>query len=94
MWVFKFKFWLAVGEFAVASLAYLVLLLFCLMFLLGPFAVWFAVKNWPIAAGLGAVLSIWLGIFWFAHVFTWPRYLGLISAALGAYAIWLTATRR
>jgi len=94
MFLWKFKFWQAVGEFAVASLAYLVILLFILVFLFGPFAVWFAVKNMPIAAALAGIAAIWLGLQWYVGVYTWPKYLGLVSACMGAYAIWLAATKR
>lgn len=83
MFLFDSKFWSAVGEFAVASLAYLVLFLFTLVFLLGPFAIWVAVKNYPIAAALAGIMAIWLGLFWFTGVYTWPKYLGLVSAAMG-----------
>lgn len=94
MFLFRRKFWCAVGEFAVASLAYLVLFLLALMFLSGSFAIWIAVKSHPIAAALAGIMAIWLGLFWFTGVHTWPKYLGLVSAAMGAYAIWLAATKR
>lgn len=82
------------GELLVTSLAYLILGLICLLFLIGPFAVWFAVKKWPIAACAVGGASIGLGLFWFQGVYTWPRYLGLVSAAIGAYAIWLVLQKR
>ena len=94
MFLFNHKFWQAVGEFAVASLAYLVIFLFMLVFLMGPFAIWVAAKSHPIAAAFAGIAAIWLGMFWFTGVNTWPKYLGLVSACMGAYAIWLAATKR
>jgi uncharacterized Tic20 family protein len=92
--MFNVKFWQAIGEFAVASLAYLILFLIVLVFLLGPFAIWFAAKNYPIAAALAGIAAIWLGLQWYVGVYTWPKYLGIVSACMGAYAIWLAATKR
>ena len=90
--MFRSKAASAIVEFLVASLAYLILSLICLLFLLGPFAAWIAVKNFPIAALVLGLLAIGLGVFWFQGVYTWPRYLGLLSAGLGIYACWHAGT--
>jgi len=75
------------------SLAVMVFVLWCCVFLCGPLAVLFNYLNRPLISAILALASIWLGIFWFAHVFTWPRYLGLFSAAMGLYVVWRTAKR-
>lgn len=75
------------------SLALMVFLLWCAVFLCGPLAVFFHHFHMPILAAITALIAIWLGIFWFVHVFTWPRFLGLASAASGLYVLWRTAER-
>lgn len=75
------------------SLALMVFIIWCCVFLCGPAAALCDYFNRPIAASLLALAAIWLGVFWFAHVFTWPRYLGLFSAAIGLYVVWRTAKR-
>ena len=75
------------------SLALLVFVLWCCVFLSGPAAVVLDYLNKPILAGLLATSAIWLGLFWCVHVYTWARYLGLFSAAMGVYVIWRNAQR-
>lgn len=75
------------------SLALTVFILWCCMFLIGPFAVLFDYFDRPVLAGLSATIAIWLGVFWFAHTYTWPKYMGLFSAAMGLYVVWRNARR-
>lgn len=71
----------------------LLLGLYISLFLSGPLAILADYFNRPLLAGLLATSSIWLGIFWFAHTYTWPKYLGLCSAAMGLYVVWRNAQR-
>ena len=75
------------------SLAIAVFIIWCAVFLCGPVAVGLHHLKLPILAALMSLISIWLGIFWCVHVYTWPRYLGLVSAACGLYVLWKTAER-
>ena len=75
------------------SLAFLVFVLFSALFLCGPVAIVLLYFKQLILASLLALISIWLGIFWFVHVYTWFRVLGLISAGCGLYVLWQTAER-
>jgi hypothetical protein len=75
------------------SLAIMVFVIWCLLFLCGPMSLWFHHAKLPILAAITALAAIWLGIFWFAHVYTWARYLGLVSAGCGLYVVWRTAHR-
>jgi len=69
------------------SLALLVFGLFCAVFLCGPIAYVLAWRHFNILAILVAGMAIWLGIYWFATIFTWAKYLGLLSAILGLLAL-------
>lgn len=73
------------------SLALLVFGIVCAVLLCGPFAALFAVKKWSIAAVLTGALACWLGIYFFVTVYTWFKYVGLLSAALGLWAMYRTA---
>lgn len=73
------------------SLAFLVFILFCALILDGPLAILFANQRWHILAILAGAIACWLGIFWFVTVYTWFKYLGLVSAACGLYAMYITA---
>lgn len=73
------------------SLALLVFLLVCATYLCGPIAAFFAVKKLSIAAVITGALACWLGIYFFVTVYTGFRYLGLVSAALGLWAMYKTA---
>ena len=75
------------------SLAITVFVIWCLVFLSGPLAILADYFDRPLAAGLLATGSIWLGIFWFTHTYTWPKYCGLVSAAMGLYVVWRNARR-
>jgi hypothetical protein len=72
-------------------LAISVFLLFCGLFLNGPIAIILAYARWNIVAVLIGACSCWLGIFWFVTVYTGWKYLGLLSAACGLYAMYKTA---
>ena len=73
------------------SLALLVFVLFCAVFLCGPLALMLAVSRWSLIAVIVAAFACWLGIYWFLTVYTWARYLGLLSAGCGLYALYYAA---
>ena len=74
------------------SLAFLVFVIFSAVFLCGPIAVLLAYLKWPILALIVGGTAIWLGVYWFATVYTWAKYLGVVSAGLGLWALF-KATR-
>lgn len=69
------------------SLGVLVFVIFCAVFLCGPIAVGLAYLKWTIPALIVGGLAIWLGVYWFATVFTWAKYLGVVSSLLGLWAL-------
>jgi hypothetical protein len=69
------------------SLAFLIFLLWSAVFLGGPVAYLLALYKWNMLALLAACTSIWLGVFWFATIYTGWKYLGLLSALLGLLAL-------
>jgi hypothetical protein len=69
------------------SLGILIIVLFCALFLCGPFALILAHYKFRILALLVGCLAIWLGIFWFATIFTAAKWLGIISALCGLFAL-------
>ena len=69
------------------SLAFVVFLLWSSLFLGGPFAYLLARYRWNWAALLLAAASIWLGVFWFATIYTYWKYLGIASAIFGLLAL-------
>ncbi len=69
------------------SLGLLVFVLFCGVFLCGPFALGCAYLRWNWLAVLIGCVALMLGIFWFATVFTWFKWLGVISAFMGFLAL-------
>jgi|688.fasta_scaffold1076016_2 hypothetical protein len=73
------------------SLALLVFFIVCAVLLCGPIAALFAVKKWIIAAVVTGALACWLGIYFFVTVYTSFKYLGLVSAGLGLWAMYQTA---
>jgi hypothetical protein len=44
-----------------------------------------------VQTGIVAAASVWLGIYWFVTVYTWARYLGLVSVGLSLYAMYRVA---
>lgn len=75
------------------SLALMVFFIWCAVFLCGPLGVLADYFNRPLLAGIFATSAIWLGVFWFVHTYTWPKYLGLFSAGMGLYVVWRNAKR-
>lgn len=69
------------------SLAFLVFIIFCAVFLCGPFAVILAYLKWTIPALIVGGLAILLGAYWFGTIYTWFKYLGVVSALLGLWAL-------
>lgn len=69
------------------SLALLAFVIFSAVFLCGPIAVGLAYLKWTLPALLVGGLAIWLGVYWFATVYTWFKYLGIVSALLGLWAL-------
>lgn len=75
------------------SLALMVVVIFGAVFLCGPVAVLLAVNKFNLLAIVLACLACWLGIYWFVTVYTWAKYLGIISAGCGLYAMYHVAHR-
>lgn len=75
----------------VESLALIIFLIITAVLLCGPLAVFFAVNRWHILAVVIGGLSCWLGIYFFVTVYTAFKYLGLVSAGLGLWAMYKTA---
>lgn len=73
------------------SLAFTVFLIVCALYLCGPLAVICAHLRWNIAAVLIGAAACWLGLFWLVTVYTWFKYMGLVSAGLGLYAMYKAA---
>jgi hypothetical protein len=73
------------------SLAFLVFIIISALFLCGPVAIALALNKWSVLAVLVGACACWLGIFWFVTVYTGWKYLGLVSAACGLYAMYKTA---
>lgn len=69
------------------SLALLVFGIFCVVFLCGPLALGLAYGKFNILAAIVALIAIWLGIHWFATVYTWAKYLGILPALFGLIAL-------
>jgi hypothetical protein len=74
-------------------LAISAVLLFSAVFLCGPIAAVLAYNRWSIMAVFLGAASCWLGIFWFVTIYTNFKYLGLMSAACGLYAMYITAKK-
>lgn len=75
------------------SLALLVFIIFSAVFLCGPLAIALAVQHRGVLAVLLAGVAIWLGIYWYVTVYTWAKYLGVLSAGCGLYAMYHVAHR-
>ena len=69
------------------SLALMVFVIWCAVFLCGPIAYALAHFRCNILAIIVSAAAIWLGIFWFGNVYTWAKYLGIVSAVLGLLAL-------
>jgi len=69
------------------SLALLVFGIFCAAFLCGPIALGLAYGKFNVLAAIAAIIAIWLGIYWFATIYTWAKYLGVLSALCGLLAL-------
>lgn len=73
------------------SLAFMVFLIVCAVYLCGPIAALCAVKKWSIAAILLGAVACWLGIYFFVTVYTWFRFIGLASVGFGLWAMYKSA---
>jgi hypothetical protein len=73
------------------SLAFMVFLIVCAVLLCGPIAALCAINRWHVLAVVIGALSCWLGIYFFVTVYTSFKYLGLVSAGLGLWAMYKTA---
>jgi len=73
------------------SLALLVFFLVCAVFLCGPVAAIAAANKFNVLAVIIGALACWLGIYFFVTVYTSFKYLGLVSAGLGLWAMYKTA---
>lgn len=76
---------------SVESLALLVFLLVTALFLCGPVALGLAYARWNLLAVIVAACACWLGIYFFVTVYTAFKYLGLVSAGLGLWAMYKAA---
>lgn len=61
------------------------------VYLCGPIALILAWNRWHLLAVLLGAASCWLGIYFFVTVYTAFKYLGLVSAGLGLWAMYKTA---
>lgn len=75
------------------SLAVMAALIFCTVLLSGPLSVLADHFNKPLMAALLATIAIWSGVFWFVHVSTSVKYVGLFSVIAGLYVVWRNARR-
>ena len=73
------------------SLAFMVFLIVCAVYLCGPIAAICAVNRWHVLAVLLGAFACWLGIYFFVTVYTSFKYVGLVSAGLGLWAMYKTA---
>lgn len=69
------------------SLAILIVCLFVAMNLCGPGALALAYFKLYIPAAIVGAGAVLFGIQWFQGVYTWARYLGIVSAFMGLLAI-------
>jgi hypothetical protein len=75
------------------SLALLVVILFCAMFLCGPVALTLYYFKRYILAFIVGSMAVALGFSWYIDVYTWARFLGLASAACGLCAVVLSVKK-
>jgi hypothetical protein len=75
----------------VESLAFLVFVMICAVLLCGPVALGLAYARWNVLAVLVAAGACWLGIYFFVTVYTAFKYLGLVSAGAGLWAMYKAA---
>jgi len=70
------------------------LMAYCAVFLCGPFAVLLHYARYPVWAALVGGISIFLGVYWCVHIYTYFRWPGLLSAACGLFVLWRSAKSR
>lgn len=70
------------------DLAIIVGLMFLAVLTTGPLAIWLAVQHHEFASLFVAAAALMFGIHWFINVSTAIRFLGLLTALLGVFAIW------
>lgn len=70
------------------DLAIIVGLMFLAMLITGPLSVWLAVQRYELGSLFVAAAALMFGIHWFISVPTAVRFVGLVAALLGVYAIW------
>lgn len=63
-------------------------LMFLAMVITAPLAVWLAVRNYSLASLFMAAAALMFGIHWFINISTAVRFIGLIAAILGVFAVW------
>lgn len=68
------------------SLALIVSLYFLTVLLSGPIAYGLAVWDKNVLALIAATAAIFTGVAWFTVVFTFVRYVGILSAIIGTLA--------
>jgi hypothetical protein len=75
------------------SLAFIVVCVFVAVNLCGPGALILAHFKLDVLAVITAAAALVLGVQWFISVFTWARYLGLVSVCMGALAMGIVLKR-
>lgn len=70
------------------DLAIIVGVMFLAVLTTGPLSVWLALRHYELASLFMAATALMFGIHWFINVSTAVRFLGLLTAILGFFAIW------
>lgn len=70
------------------DLAIIVGMMFLAMVITGPLSVWLAVRHCAFASLFMAAAALMFGLHWFIHISTPVRFIGLVTAILGIFAIW------
>jgi len=70
------------------DLAVIVGLMFLAMLITGPLSLWLAFRHYELTSLFVAASALMFGIHWFINVSTSVRFLGLLTALLGVFAIW------
>lgn len=76
-----------------ARLAAIVSVVFLVVLVSGPAALYLALQEKPLAASILGAVSILLGGHWYLNIITPPRYLGALSLGLGLAALCVVLSR-
>lgn len=75
------------------SLAFLVVCIFVAVNLCGPGSLILAYFKLDVLAVMVAAAALVLGAQWFSGVYTWARYLGLVSCGMGVATLAIVLKR-